>query len=70
MDTLSDTGPWDAVAAGNAVAAEDLFRAHARSALQHADIRSGMRIADVAWLGSGRKPDPRPAARPIRKVDQ
>ncbi len=48
MNILSKVDPWNAVAEGYANAAGDLFRAHSRAALSHAQISPGMHIADIA----------------------
>lgn len=48
MKILNKVGPWNAVAEGYASAAGDLFSAYASATLQDADIRPGMRVADIA----------------------
>ncbi len=45
---LTKVEPWNQVAQGYAAKAGDLFRAHAREALSHAQITQGMYVTDIA----------------------
>jgi len=48
MNMLSKVDPWNAVAEGYAGAAGELFRAHSRKVLSHAQVTPEMDVADIA----------------------